>query len=122
MTPTATPTPNKWIPNLTGRVDSVVEQAIRYLFEAVYALRDGKAGPGTPGSKPGVGVVNVNGFPGLLSQPQKGLAFPTNSKPTIHDIVTQPGAIILYQPTSSVYVYDPSTKTFRLLGALGANL
>ena len=40
-------TKRKWIPNLTGRVDSIVEQAIRFLFEAVYDLRDGKAGPGS---------------------------------------------------------------------------
>lgn len=119
MTPT-----NKnsnWIPSLTNRVDSVVEQAIRYLFEAVYALRDGKAGP-VAAEALGTPPTNVNGLPGLLSQPQKGMAVPVNYKPGIHDILSQPGTIILYQPTSSVYTYDPSTKTFRLLGALGANL
>jgi len=32
-----------WIPNLAGRVDPQVEIAIRYLYQALYALRDGKA-------------------------------------------------------------------------------
>lgn len=111
---------HNWIPNLTGRIDSVVEQAIRYLYEAVYALRDGKAGPTAPGGAKA--IENVNNLPGLLSQPQKGMATSVNYKPGIHDILSQSGSIILYQPTNSVYVYDPSTKTFRLLGALSANL
>lgn len=110
-----------WIPNLAGVVPVSVDQAIRYLFQAVYSLRDGKAGPGVPGTSK-AGVPNVNGYPGLLSQPQKGMAVPVNYKPGVHDILSQPGTIILYTPTSSVYVYDPATKTFRLLGALGADL
>jgi len=121
VTPAAPSSNRNWTPTLAGRVDPVVEQAIRYLFEAVYSLRDGKTGTlAGPGAKPG--VPNVNGYPGLLSQPQKGMAVPVNYKPGIHDILSQPGSIILYQPTSSVYVYDPATKTFRLLGALGAAL
>ena len=113
-----------WIPTLTGRVDPVVEQAIRYLFEAVYHLRDGEpvgTSPGTPGA---TSVINVNGLPGLLSQPQKGLAAPYAYKPTSHDIVSIGGGLILYLPTSSVYCYDPSTNpgVFKLVAALGAPL
>lgn len=111
-----------WIPNLTGRVDSVVEQAIQYLFRAVYSLRDGEAGPSPVASKGG--VTNVNNLPGLLSQPQKGMAVPVSYKPTPQDILSRPGSIILYTPTNSVYVFDGSTNPgqFKLLGALGAPL
>ncbi len=35
-----------WIPNLSNKVDPQVDQAIRYLFQAVYALRDGKSDGG----------------------------------------------------------------------------
>lgn len=36
---------NRWIPNLSGKVDPQVEQFLRYIALGLYDLRDGKAGP-----------------------------------------------------------------------------
>lgn len=111
-----------WIPNLTGRVDPIVEQAIKYLFEAIYHLRDNQNLPAPAGQKSG--TTSVNGLPGVLAQPQKGMATPYTNKPLQHDIVSIGGGLILYLPTSSVYCYDPSTNPgkFKLVAALGAAL
>lgn len=112
-----------WIPNLTGRVDPAVEQAIRYLFGAVYHLRD-RSGIALGGPKDKPDTFSLNGFPGVLSQPQKGMAVPYNYKPTSKDIVSIGGGLILYMPTTSIYCYDPSTNPgqFKLVAALGAPL
>lgn len=35
----------RWTPNLSGRVDPIVKQAIEYLFQAIYALQNGSLTP-----------------------------------------------------------------------------
>lgn len=36
---------SRWTPNLSGRVDPVVKQAIEYLFQAIYSLQNGSLTP-----------------------------------------------------------------------------
>lgn len=123
-----------WIPSLAGKIDPQAEQAIRHLYTAVYKLRDhvGKA-INPDGSVKGMDQIpkasianpqpvapppNLDGHPGLLSQPQKGMATAVTTPPSQSDILSRPGAMITYK--GSIYVYDGSTTpgVFRLLGAL----
>lgn len=93
-TPTVIESPVNWMPSLTGRVDPIVEQAILYLFRAVYSLRNGTGfGPGAkvaisdvvaPSvniemlskeiakaiSASGSSPLDVTGLPGTLGTPQ----------------------------------------------------
>jgi hypothetical protein len=54
---------DKFIPNLAGRVDTQVDQAIRYLYQAVYALVADKADhsgeKGVPSTKVGGDIIGT---------------------------------------------------------------
>ena len=134
MTPTDKKNAN-WVPSLTGRVDPVVEQAIRHLYNNVYKLRDHVSKvtapdamadalklpkPSLANPKPVASPPDLNGHPGLLAEPQKGMATVVQAPPSSTDILSRAGSIITYN--GSIYVYDASTNPgkFRLLGALGA--
>lgn len=91
MTPSGTK-PQNWIPSLTGRVDPVVEQAIRYLFEAAYSLRDGTPGTSTSpaGTSPASSAASFSvNFPG-------GFSVGVNST-TYHTMVFKEGILIAIQ-------------------------
>lgn len=98
---------DRWYPNLSNRIDPVTDQAIRYLFDAIYALQDGSglgdgakkiitdiAGPtlslslvnkalSAGGSHP----LNVTGLPGILPQPQPSATPVVTALPTSGPLV-----------------------------------
>lgn len=45
MANTPAPVTNRWVPNLSGRVDPIVKQALDYLFQAIYSLQNGSLTP-----------------------------------------------------------------------------
>lgn len=122
-----------WIPSLTGRIDPVVEQAIRYLFEAIYHLRDTGdlsaaakahitkiAADATPTAKVikhiasslssgGSDPLDVTGLPGTLPTPQTSSGPPTvTSLPGPTDPLTFVGSLVIYQGIEYQYRSSPT--------------
>jgi hypothetical protein len=113
---------SNWIPNLAGRTDPIVEQAIRYLFQAVYHLRDTgelssaakktitNLAAGVPPtatviehiatqlSAGGSNPINVTGLPGTLPTPQTSSGPPiVTSLPGPADPLSFIGSLVIYQ-------------------------
>lgn len=110
-----------WIPNLSGRTDPIVEQAIRYLFRAIYHLRDtgdlsaaakknitDLAAAAIPTktvidhiaaqlSSGGSNPLNVTGLPGVLPNPQLSGPPIVTALPGPGDPLSQPGNLVIYK-------------------------
>ena len=123
---------SNWIPNLTDRVDPVVEQAIRYLFKAVYHLRDeaslnpvarkavadlSKAVALSPTviqnvnkqlSSGGSHPINVTGLPGVLPTPQPSGPPTVTTLPGPNDPLSQIGNTVIFNGVDYTYTANPT--------------
>lgn len=140
--------PKTWIPSLTGRVDPIVEQAILYLFQAIYHLRDtgnlsdaakqtitalAAATPPTAAvvshiatqlSSGGSNPLNVTGLPGVLPAPQTSSGAPTvTDLPGPADPLSFVGSTIIYQGVEYQYRVLPGGGTGWVVSvSVGASL
>jgi hypothetical protein len=110
---------NKWFPDLSGRVDPVTHEAIRYLFQAVYSLRDGSGfGPDAKKvltsivqpltinqildkaqvalSGGGTHPIDITGSPGVSGQPQPSAVPVVTALPPIGDPLTYIGSRVIF--------------------------
>ena len=147
-----TPSPNSgrktnWIPNLSGRTDPIVEQAIRYLFQAIYHLRDTDelsaskkkaieaiAAAAIPTntvidhiakqlSSGGSNPINVTGLPGVLPTPQTSSGPPTvDVLPGPSDALSFIGSLVIYQGIEYQYRSTPSGNSWVRTVSVGASL
>ncbi len=118
---------SQWIPNLTGRVDPVVEREIRRLFEYHYAttarldnpakvtsldLRAVVQAISAGGSSP----LNLTGLVGQTAQPQIAKVTHVTSLPPIGSNLAQAGVVV--ELNGIPYFFDASTLpgTWRILG------
>lgn len=112
----STPTKsNKWIPNLSGRVDPQTDEAIRYLFQAVYSLRDG-TGFGPDAKKVLTSIVQPLTINQILDKAQVALSG-GGSHPI--DITGSPGVTGQPQPSSipTVIVLPPLGDPLSYIGS-----
>ncbi len=139
---------NDWIPNLTGRVDPIVEQAIQYLFKAVYLLRSGKGlssqaitkitqlalpaitaavipAANTALSAGGSNPLSIQSLPGTSSTPQPAALTVVTSLPGPTDPLSVIGSTVIYQGVQWTYTLLPgvsSTPFWFRSSALGTSL
>jgi hypothetical protein len=142
--------PVDWIPNLAGRVDPQVEQAIQFLFRAVYSIRAGTgistAGlekitqvviPGlttavTPGVVRSISPGGSNPLPGVggnpnnpSTTPQPASLTPVTALPGPNDPLSVIGSTVLYQGVQWTYTLLPNvspTPFWFRSSALGTTL
>ncbi len=122
---------DRWYPNLSSRIDPITDQAIRYLFDAIYALQDGSGlGDGakkviteTVGpsltlpaitahvsqalSAGGSSPLNVTGLPGVLPQPQPTATPVVTALPTSGPLVYI-GSQVLFNGLPYTYTANPT--------------
>jgi len=114
-----------WYPSLPN-ADQDTAQAIQYLFQNLYALRDKsqKNNPKEEKSKESnrSSIKNVAGFSGQLSEPQRGKATAVTKLPPPNSYLSQEGTIIRFE--GDLYYYDTSTNpgTWKLVRGLGTIL
>lgn len=138
---------NNWIPNLSGRIDPIVEQAIRYLYNAIYHLRDtGDISPAAKqvittiaaGATPTAAVVahiatqlsaggsspiNVTGLPGVLPTPQTSSGPPTvTALPAASDPLSFIGSLVIFGGIEYQYRSTPSGNAWVRTVSVGASL
>lgn len=128
---------NEWIPNFTGHVSQVTEQALRYLYQAVYSLRrEGQVlkqkveNPPIPVEKivreieaRGSHTLNVQGLSGQLSEPQKAKITVVQALPdVISDPLSQEGTLIAFG--GLIYYFDTTVNPgqWTQLGALASSI
>lgn len=122
-----------WIPNLSGRLDPQSEQAVQYLFRAVYSLRNG-TGINAAGIKRIVGggatqILNfttpaaaknlaaggsnpltIQNLPGVSSSPQPAALTPVTSLPPSGDPLSVVGSTVIYQGVQWTYTLLPGVS------------
>lgn len=136
---------DNWIPNLTGRVDPIAEQAIDYLFRAVYMLRSGvgistqaitkiteAALPAITASvipatnialaAGGSNPLSIQNLPGISSSPQPASITVVTALPMPGDPLSTLGSTVSFQGVQYTYTVLPilgSTPFWQLSAALG---
>lgn len=121
---------DRWYPNLSSRIDPITDQAIMYLFDAIYSLQDGTgfgvgakqvinqvASPLQLGqivqhvsqalSAGGSAPLNVTGLPGVLPQPQPTATPVVTVLPTTGPLVFI-GSQVLFNGLPYTYTVNPT--------------
>ncbi len=125
-------TGKNWIPNLAGQATDAVDQAVRYLFQALYSLLNRVSvleskPPATPDinaikaalQSSGPSPLNINGLIGQLSQPQIAKAPNVSPLPGFDNNLAQDGTLTIFEGV--LYYYSTATNPGKWIavGAVG---